>query len=96
MVDVTVRSPLAADIIEQAAVTRLVAADEGVRAKNARYGKSVKSSDIFWPLALETFGGLHHNISPRPLLHTGSNESQPRCGVRIADLSHTSARTLLV
>ena len=62
LLDVTVRSPYADSVVDTAAVTRLAAASRGVNEKVARYSPYKTDSDVFWPLAIETFGALHHNV----------------------------------
>lgn len=62
LLDVTVRSPLADRVMDQAAVNRLEAANKGVHDKQEYYKAFKTDNDTFWPLAVETFGGLHHNV----------------------------------
>jgi len=62
LLDVTVRSPYAERVIDQAAVNRLEAANKGAHEKYEHYKAYKSDQDLFWPLALETFGGLHHNV----------------------------------
>jgi hypothetical protein len=60
--DVTIRNPIATHIVDRAACSRLAAATDGVNEKLAKYKHFLSSQDIFWPIAIETFGGLHGNV----------------------------------
>lgn len=60
--DVTVRNPLASHIVSRAAAARLVAATEAVNEKSASYARFLAPSDTFMPLAIEAYGGAHHNL----------------------------------
>lgn len=60
--DVTIRNPQAKHVVARAAHSNLVAAHDAAREKFAKYGKYLTSSDLFLPLAVESFGGLHPNV----------------------------------
>jgi hypothetical protein len=60
--DVTIRNPIAAHIVDRAASSRLAAATDAVNAKLAKYKKFLTSQDTFWPIAFESFGGVHSNV----------------------------------
>ena len=60
--DVSVRNPLASDIVVQAATRPLCAADKGVEEKYNLYSDFVGAGDLFIPLVFETFGAMHSGI----------------------------------
>jgi hypothetical protein len=60
--DVTVRNPLARNMIARAAATPLAAANEAVKEKLTKYAHFLTPADWFLPLALESFGAMHPNI----------------------------------
>jgi hypothetical protein len=75
--DITVRNPLARHMVARAAVTTLAAANEGVRDKHRTYDAYIGPSDTFLPLAFETFGAMHPNIS----------ELITRCARRVSNVA---------
>jgi hypothetical protein len=60
--DITIRNPQAKHLLARSSTTALQAADEAVKEKNAKYGPFLTQSDLFLPLAIETFGGMHSNV----------------------------------
>ena len=64
-------------MVARAAVTTLAAANEGVRDKHRTYDAYIGPSDTFLPLAFETFGAMHPNIS----------ELITRCARRVSNVA---------
>eukprot|EP00042_Codosiga_hollandica_P024756 m.106040 g.106040 ORF g.106040 m.106040 type:complete len:174 (-) comp51669_c0_seq16:113-634(-) len=61
-VDVTIRNPHASHLITTASKQQLHAANEGVKEKKQKYSAYIAEGERFFPLAMETFGGIHDQI----------------------------------